>query len=98
MHEFHTLSEQRLYPTTPSYSAEKWEPQVGIEFASADEASPPADSSIARLRQLKSIARTFEAKTIDGGGQERQLRLLTTPDFLTKISKSVEMAKFCGHR
>ena len=79
VHEFHTLSEQRLYPTTPPYNAEKWEPQVGIEFGIAAEVSPPADSSIARLRQLKAIARSFAAKTIDAGGKEQQLRLLTTP-------------------
>jgi hypothetical protein len=79
VHEFHTLSEKRLYPKTPAYSDEKWEPKVGIVFNYIDQTSVIESNSNSRLRNLKAIARTFEGETVDQGLHRRQLRLLTTP-------------------
>ncbi len=79
VHEFHTLSEKRLHPKTPAYSEEKWEPQIGIEFQAVEQSTLVENNSTSRLRNLKAIARTFEAETVDSGSQKRQLRLLTTP-------------------
>ncbi len=98
VHEFHTLSENRLFPKTPTFSEEKWEPQVGVEFQSVGEdiGSDNSNNSNGRLRALKTIARTFAGQTIDSEKNQRQLRLLTTPllRYAPKTGKIIDGALF----
>ena len=65
VHEFHTLSESKLFPERA--------PQV------LNELGPPDKAAVSRLRQMREIARSVNARTIDSSEMKRELRLLTTP-------------------
>jgi hypothetical protein len=59
-----------------------WEPsRSGLTFVRADRIGPPAESTNARLRQMKTIADRFTASVDPDGtfANPEQLRLLTTP-------------------
>lgn len=79
IHEFHTLSPQRLFPVTPAHSAHQWKPEKGISLIRATEASAVADAAAQRLVQMRNLARTYEAQTRNREGRTWELRLLTTP-------------------
>lgn len=79
IHEFHTLSSQRLYPVTPETSSYRWEPKTGIVLTPAEEAPAVAGSATQRLQQMRSLARSFAAESWAQDGKTWELRLLTTP-------------------
>jgi hypothetical protein len=78
VHEFHTLSEQRLFPVTPETSTYQWEPSRGITIAELAGAPPVAESPTQRRQQMRSLARSFSAQT-RSGSESWELRLLPTP-------------------
>jgi hypothetical protein len=79
IHEFHTLSTDRLYPVTPEYSRYQWRPEQGIKFQRLDDSPAVAETAGARLLQMRRLARTFAAESINQEGQRWELRLLPTP-------------------
>lgn len=79
IHEFHTLSTDRLYPVTPEYSRYQWKPERGISFERLDDAPAVAETTTARLLQMRRLARSFAAESINQEGQRWELRLLPTP-------------------
>jgi hypothetical protein len=79
IHEFHTLSPQRLFPVTPVNSTFQWKPEKGISLVAAADAPAVADSAAQRLVQMRNLARTYEAETRNREGKTYRLRLLTTP-------------------
>jgi hypothetical protein len=79
IHEFHTLSTNKLYPVSPKDSAYQWVPEAGIKLNAAEEAPPVAESGSQRLLQLRALARTFAAENRAQDGQTWELRLLPKP-------------------
>ncbi len=79
VHEFHTLSPQRLFPVTPANSAYQWKPEKGITLIAAADAPSVAGSAAQRLVQMRNLARTYAAQTRNRDGATWELRLLTTP-------------------
>lgn len=79
IHEFHTLSTDQLHPATPEYSRYQWRPERGISFERLDDAPPVAETAGARLLQMRRLARSFAAESINQEGQRWELRLLPTP-------------------
>lgn len=80
VHEFHTLSTTPLFPETPSTSREQWTPRAGITFTPIKNAPAVDPSANVRGRQLKSLADSFRAKSIDQFDKTvRELRLLPRP-------------------
>lgn len=79
VHEFHTLSTQKLYPVKPETSAYQWEPQAGLTRRPVPDAPAVADSSALRLVQMRDIARSFTGETRDMEQQRWELRLLPQP-------------------
>jgi hypothetical protein len=79
IHEFHTLSERRLFPVTPEYSAYEWTPEKGLSLDRLEDAPAPAASAAARLRQMRDMARSYSVETINAEGAKFDLRLLPTP-------------------
>lgn len=82
IHEFHSLATSQLFPETPATSREKWTPQKGIVFRPIKEAPAVEGSPIERTRQLKSLADSYQAKSIDQFDKTvRELRMLPRPLF-----------------
>jgi hypothetical protein len=81
VHEFHTLSTDKLYPVTPTTSAYQWEPQRGVALTICEDAPPVAQTPAQRLLQMRALARTFSAESRNREGQTWELRLLPTPLF-----------------
>jgi hypothetical protein len=80
IHEFHSLATSQLFPETPSTSREKWTPQTGIVFRPIKEAPAVESSPTGRTRQLKALADSFRAKSIDQSDKTvRELRILPRP-------------------
>ena len=80
IHEFHSLSTERLYPVTPETSRYQWTPEKGIQITSVENAPAVGASNGVRLTQMRAIARQFSAETSDGRMDEKwELRLLPTP-------------------
>ncbi|OYW23810.1 MAG: hypothetical protein B7Z55_03180 [Planctomycetales bacterium 12-60-4] len=82
VHEFHTLSEKKLWPITPKSSRYQWRPQAGIALAPITEAPAVAESAAGRLIQMRNIARTFTGETRnahDTSSERWELRLLPQP-------------------
>ncbi len=79
IHEFHTLSTDRLYPVTPEYSRYQWKPEKGISFERLEDAPGVGETTGARLLQMRRLARSFAAESVNQEGQRWELRLLPTP-------------------
>jgi hypothetical protein len=79
IHEFHTLSTRRLFPVTPESSEYQWTPRQGIAMERLQDAPVAAETAPARLRQMRTLARTFSVETVNPEGQRFELRLLPTP-------------------
>lgn len=79
IHEFHTLSTDRLYPVTPQTSRAQWTPEAGIVLSACEGAPAVARTEAQRLVQMRAIARTFAAETRSREQQTWELRLLPTP-------------------
>jgi hypothetical protein len=74
-HAFHSLSMSSL---VAEYGGRiVWHPQgSGIRLEDLAERLPPADSAVARLRQMKEIARRFHCRLSGNGPEDQALRLL----------------------
>lgn len=80
-HEFQSLS-PGPFDADQSDGKWSWAPkQAGVRWQNADDGSPPADSAVQRLRQMKSLVGRFTAAVDqhDEFESPEQLRLLTTP-------------------
>jgi len=61
IHEFDSLTDGGVFSAFDG-EASTWSPEAaGVEFREVPDAPPPADSPVARLRQMKSIADSFQA-------------------------------------
>lgn len=77
-YEFHSLAEGALEASRGDRVC--WEPtKAGIEFTAVPDADPPAESSTARLLQMRRIAHRFTASRTDREETKRELRLLRQP-------------------
>ena len=76
-HEFHSLAEEDLQPQHPQ--AEKWEPKAPVEMLALPGAPTPDASPSKRLLQMKALARSFTAHSIDYMKERWELRLLNQP-------------------
>lgn len=75
--ELTSLSPQKL--TVSSQDGWSWTPQAaGLKYAAVPDAPPPADLERTRLRQMKDIARRFNANGV-ADGRRFELRVLPTP-------------------
>ena len=80
IHEFHSLSTQRLYPVTPKTSRYQWTPEKGLRITAVEDAPAVSTSNGVRLTQMRAIARQFSAESFDSRmDQKWELRLLPTP-------------------
>lgn len=80
LHEFHSLSERVLYPVRDGVNS--WSPQAGVARRAIPGAAAPAETSRARLVQLRALARDFSAHSISPYDEGRwELRLLPQPLF-----------------
>ncbi len=79
VHEFHTLSEKKLYPVTPQGTDYQWTPERGITLEACDGAPAVAESAAQRLVQMRTLARSFSAESHKSDGQTWEMRLLPTP-------------------
>src|SRR6185295_10691188 len=79
IHEFHTLSTNKLNPVTPENSARQWKPEAGIVLSVCEGAPAVAETSAQRLTQMRSLARSFAAQSKSREEKTWELRLLTTP-------------------
>jgi len=79
--EVHSLSTQPILALRDSNVV--WNPsRAGVEFKLLAEAPAPAESAVARLAQMRAIAREFVvAKTDRDDKSEQQMRLLAQPVF-----------------
>ena len=76
-YELTSLSPQQL--SVSSRDGWSWAPQAaGLRFAAVPDAPPPADAQRIRLRQMKDIARRFDANGVADSGRF-ELRVLPTP-------------------
>src|SRR5260221_3104341 len=78
-HEFHSLSPEVLYPERDS--PHRWQPKAGIVLKTVLDAPKPAETPRQRKFQMRELARTFSAHSVDQKQQTWQLRLLTEPLF-----------------
>jgi hypothetical protein len=79
-HEFQSLATRPIVASMDG--AVKWSPaKAGIVFQSFPEAPEPAQSPVARLRQMSSLVREFSAHSVSIHGVETrwELRMLTRP-------------------
>lgn len=81
MHEFHSLSPEKLSVARRSGRQTPWQPQAGVAFTPLDDAPTPAAKPVARLSQMRSLAREFAVNTVSLQGERWELRLLPQPLF-----------------
>lgn len=75
---FHSLGHEPLSAERAGMLA--WTPvRGGVEMKPLPDAPAPADTALARLRQMRAIAEEFSASHTYPGGITRELRLLTKP-------------------
>jgi hypothetical protein len=79
VHEFHSLSTEKLLPETPPSSMYQWRPERGIELAPCEGDPPVGGSAPQRSIQMRSLARKFAAESRNREGQRWELRLLPAP-------------------
>jgi hypothetical protein len=81
MHEFHSLSPEKLSVARQSGRQMPWQPQAGVELTPLDDGPTPAAKPAARLVQMRSLAREFSVSTVNLQGERWELRLLPQPLF-----------------
>lgn len=81
MHEFHSLSPEKLTTARRSRRQTPWQPQAGVEIKPLDDGPTPAAKPAARLSQMRAIAREFSVHTVTLQGERWELRLLPQPLF-----------------
>ncbi|MEM9586919.1 MAG: hypothetical protein AAGA03_06525 [Planctomycetota bacterium] len=77
-HEFQSLALEKLVASVDDRIV--WQPnEAGLKFGEITGAAPPSDRSFVRMRQMKSLAREFQAKLVPPDKHPISLRLLATP-------------------
>jgi hypothetical protein len=76
-HELHSLSPVVLAPQRSGPN--EWRPTGKLERHLIESAPTPAEKPIARLSQMRSLARNFSGYNVAVDGERRELRLLTAP-------------------
>lgn len=79
VHEFHSLSQDVIYPECDDEDPAGWEPKAGLKLAPLPAASTPAKSPVQRLRQMKMLGARFGGHTIDWRKERWELRPLPQP-------------------
>jgi hypothetical protein len=77
-HEFHSLVEGKLLPERGPED-QRWNPKVPVEMIRLPDAPAPEASAARRAIQMRSLARTFTAHSIDHRQERWELRLLPQP-------------------
>jgi hypothetical protein len=85
-HAFHSLSTTSL---VAEYGGQiVWHPTAsGIHLEDLPKESPPADSPVARLRQMKDLARRFHCRLSGNIRENQELRLLPSPIYRYKTDR-----------
>ncbi|MGH7202079.1 MAG: hypothetical protein ACREJB_15855 [Planctomycetaceae bacterium] len=97
-HEFGSLSRGTFIAKRDGETI--WTPQTpGVSFAPVPDADPPADKPVVRQRQIKALARRFEATLVGwrrDNSDRQELRLLPRPiyEYDSKNSDNVDGAVF----
>jgi hypothetical protein len=79
VHEFHSLSQDDLFPASSDGAAETWSPKAPIRLQPIPGAPAVESSPARRLLQMRSLAREFGGYTVDWRKQRWELRLLPQP-------------------
>ena len=79
-HELHSLAEGTLVPERRE-AKETWTPKAQVPMLRLEGAPMPEASAARRLIQMRSLARTFTAHSIDYQKERWELRLLAQPLF-----------------
>jgi hypothetical protein len=77
LHEMHTLSTAILQPCRES--ANQWRPRAGLARKPIPGAPAPANSPRQRLAQMRELARSISAHSVDYDRKTWELRMLTQP-------------------
>lgn len=77
-HEMHSLSETTIVPDRQRQPVQ-WKPRGGIKFRKIEGAPPVSPLAARRTLQIRQIARSFDANTVDREGQRWPLRMLSSP-------------------
>jgi hypothetical protein len=77
-HEFHSLCEGTLRPERGP-DDQRWEPKLAVRMILLPDAPMPEASAGRRLTQMRTLARTFTAHSIDYKKERWELRLLSQP-------------------
>jgi hypothetical protein len=92
-HEFGSLS-RRTKLVARDKNGVVWSPNVaGVEFKNVPDAPPPADTPVARLRQMKAMAERFKATMTGWKGDNsdrEELRLLPRPLYRYELKEAKE--------
>jgi hypothetical protein len=76
-HERHSLVQEKL---TGTFRERRWDaPGKAIEWKQVDLKTPPAPTAERRLRQMREIAETLQAESVDRKDKKWDLRLLPKP-------------------
>ena len=76
-HEWHSLAERPIIAQRDGVIV--WQPATGIERHPLSQTRPPAASPTVRLREMRSLARRFEAQITPPNKSPSPLRLLAAP-------------------
>jgi hypothetical protein len=79
IHEFHALDRDKLLVRRTRAALNEWKPQAGLERKEISGAGAPAETSGARLVQMRRLAQEFSGYSLNREGQRWELRLLPTP-------------------
>jgi hypothetical protein len=87
MHEFHALDSDKLLVTRPT-GYNEWKPQAGLTRSELTDAAAPAETTGARLLQMRRLAQEFTGHSIDPEGKRWDLRLLPSPLYRYPAAKT----------
>ena len=77
MHELHALDPEKLVVKRDEYN--QWKPEAGLARKELPDAGAPAETTGARLLQMRKLAQEFTGHSIDRDAKKWDLRLLPTP-------------------
>ncbi len=81
MHEFHSISLEKLTTSRRAGAPARWQPTSGIKLTALEDAPPPAAKPAARLSQMRALAREFSVHSVSPKEERWELRLLPQPLF-----------------
>ena len=89
IHEFHALDIEKLIVTRPKGALNEWMPQAGLARKDLSDAPAPAPTPMARLLQMKNLAKEFIGYETNPEGDKRwELSLLPAPLYRYPAAKT----------